>query len=427
MTNNSDPHFNLADALSEDIVAAPADTLVHDAGSDPDGRAGLVTSFDRITARAVAQSRRRRIAARLRGLLQAWPLPIGWTSAMAGVASICVVVIAGGLYVHQQEVDRQTADVVAMRATADRLAETPATAAPMAQKRASLDRMAERYEPLSGGSSMSSYVENRAAVADRASQPDQVAAAPPAQAPPPPAVAAAPPPAPPAAAGVADEPRRVPTVTVRDDAEAGANALPPRVLSSDMLDNALRDSQIALAIERQGNAAGSRTRSAPAPAAESAYAPSLGLGPASQARSATTYRARRNAGQKDDVAPSFAWPLRGRVLAAFGASVGGLPNNGIDVAAPVGTDIRAAEGGVVAYAGGLDSFGNMILLRHPDGYLTVYAHAQSLTVKPGDTVRRGQVIAKSGQSGAASAPQLHFEIRKGATAVNPVQYLPPPG
>ena len=129
-----------------------------------------------------------------------------------------------------------------------------------------------------------------------------------------------------------------------------------------------------------------------------------------------------------DVPPAFAWPLRGRVIAAFGASVGGVPNNGIDLAVAAGTDVRAADDGVVLYAGNeIKALGNLLLLRHRDGFITAYAHTQSITVKPGDTVRRGQVIAKSGQTGTVTKPQLHFEIRKDSTPVDPAQYLPPPG
>jgi murein DD-endopeptidase MepM/ murein hydrolase activator NlpD len=415
MTSNSDPRFNLADALSEDIVAASADTLVHDAESDPGGRAGLVTSFDRIAARAVAQSRRRRIAARLRGMLQAVPAPIGWTSAVAAVAGVFAVGVVGGLHF------QQTNQVAPVQQQAARV--SPPILA---------DRLASKYAPDLDNRPLA-YTQNPAARVDQpAASPSSPAVAsmqpsPPAVAAAPPVVAAAPPPAPSAAAGVADAPRPVPTVKIQAETEAGANALPPRVLASDMIENALRDYQIALAIERQANAAESLARAAPAPAPPaSSYAPAT-LGPAAPARSAKRDAVRQDDARQGDLAPSFTWPLRGRVLAAFGVSVGGVPNNGIDVAAPVGTDIRAAEGGFVAYAGALDGFGNMILLRHPDGYLTVYAHAQSMTVKPGDTVRRGQVIAKSGQTGAATAPQLHFEIRKGTTAVNPAQYLPPPG
>ena len=129
-----------------------------------------------------------------------------------------------------------------------------------------------------------------------------------------------------------------------------------------------------------------------------------------------------------DAPPGFVWPLRGRVIAGFGSPVGGAPNQGIDLAVPAGTDIHAAEDGVVIYAGDeIRSFGNLLLLRHRDGFLTAYAHAQSFAVKPGDTVRRGQVIATSGQSGGVTRPQLHFEIRKDHAPVDPAQYLPPPG
>jgi murein DD-endopeptidase MepM/ murein hydrolase activator NlpD len=133
-------------------------------------------------------------------------------------------------------------------------------------------------------------------------------------------------------------------------------------------------------------------------------------------------------GSLADAPHGFQWPLRGRVIAGFGASVGGAANKGIDLAVAAGTDIRAAEDGVVLYAGNeIKDFGNLLLLRHRDGFLTAYAHAQSFAVKPGDSVRRGQVIAKSGQTGAVTSPQLHFEIRKDDAPVDPAQYLPPPG
>jgi len=124
-------------------------------------------------------------------------------------------------------------------------------------------------------------------------------------------------------------------------------------------------------------------------------------------------------------APSFRWPVRGRVITAFGAKTDGQQNDGINLAVPAGTAVRAAEDGVVAYAGNeLKGYGNLILVRHTDGFVTAYAHASELMVKRGDRVRRGQVIAKSGQTGNVSVPQLHFEIRKGSTPVDPMQHLP---
>jgi murein DD-endopeptidase MepM/ murein hydrolase activator NlpD len=122
--------------------------------------------------------------------------------------------------------------------------------------------------------------------------------------------------------------------------------------------------------------------------------------------------------------PSFRWPARGRVIAGFGPSPNGLQNDGINVAVPEGTPIKAADDGVVAYAGNeLKGYGNLVLVRHSNGFVTAYAHASEILVKRGDTVKRGEVIAKSGQTGNVTSPQLHFEIRKGSTPVDPAQYL----
>ncbi len=124
-------------------------------------------------------------------------------------------------------------------------------------------------------------------------------------------------------------------------------------------------------------------------------------------------------------APSFRWPARGRVISGAGAMTNGQQNDGINLALPEGTPVHAAEDGVVAYAGSeLKGYGNLVLIRHSNGFVTAYAHASEIMVKRGDQVRRGQVIAKSGQTGNVSSPQLHFEIRKGSTPVDPMQYLP---
>jgi murein DD-endopeptidase MepM/ murein hydrolase activator NlpD len=122
--------------------------------------------------------------------------------------------------------------------------------------------------------------------------------------------------------------------------------------------------------------------------------------------------------------PTFRWPVRGRIITAYGAKTNGKQNDGINVAVPEGTPVKAAEDGVVAYAGNeLKGYGNLILVRHSNGYVTAYAHASELMVKRGDTIKRGQVIAKSGQSGEVGSPQLHFEIRKGSSPVDPLQFL----
>jgi murein DD-endopeptidase MepM/ murein hydrolase activator NlpD len=122
--------------------------------------------------------------------------------------------------------------------------------------------------------------------------------------------------------------------------------------------------------------------------------------------------------------PTFRWPVRGKVITSYGAKTNGKANDGINVAVPEGTPIKAAEDGVVAYSGNeLKGYGNLVLVRHANGYVTAYAHASELLVKRGDTIKRGQVIAKSGQSGEVASPQLHFEIRKGSTPVDPLQFL----
>jgi len=120
------------------------------------------------------------------------------------------------------------------------------------------------------------------------------------------------------------------------------------------------------------------------------------------------------------VAPEFRWPARGRIIEGFKA--GG--NDGINIAVPEGTSVRASESGVVAYAGDeLKGYGNLVLIRHPNGFVTAYANNGELDVKRGDTVKRGQIIAKSGQTGNVNSPQLHFELRKGSTPVDPTNYL----
>lgn len=122
--------------------------------------------------------------------------------------------------------------------------------------------------------------------------------------------------------------------------------------------------------------------------------------------------------------PTFRWPVRGKVITSYGAKTNGKANDGINVAVPEGTPVKAAEDGVVAYSGNeLKGYGNLVLVRHSNGYVTAYAHASELLVKRGDPIKRGQVIAKSGQSGEVASPQLHFEIRKGSSPVDPLQFL----
>ena len=123
-------------------------------------------------------------------------------------------------------------------------------------------------------------------------------------------------------------------------------------------------------------------------------------------------------------ASKFLWPVRGKVIARYGPREGGLHNDGINIAAPRGSTVRAAENGVVAYAGNeLRGYGKLVLIRHQGGWITAYAHNDTLLVNRGDTVRRGQAIGKVGSSGNVGQPQTHFEIRRGTKVVDPLKYL----
>ena len=123
-------------------------------------------------------------------------------------------------------------------------------------------------------------------------------------------------------------------------------------------------------------------------------------------------------------ADAFRWPARGRLISKFGDRSAKGTNDGIDISVPVGTPIKASENGTVIYSGSeLEDFGKLILLSHEGGWVTAYAHASATLVRRGDRVRRGQVIAKSGRTGNATVPKLHFEIRKNSNPVNPLRHL----
>lgn len=125
-------------------------------------------------------------------------------------------------------------------------------------------------------------------------------------------------------------------------------------------------------------------------------------------------------------ARGFVWPVAGQVTSRFGPKDGGLHNDGINIAAKHGAPVRAAASGTVAYAGNeLKGYGNLVLVRHAGGWMTAYAHNGELLVKRGDAVKQGQTIARAGATGSVREPQLHFEIRRGSQAVDPLAHLPP--
>ena len=120
----------------------------------------------------------------------------------------------------------------------------------------------------------------------------------------------------------------------------------------------------------------------------------------------------------------FSWPVRGKILSNYGAKSSGLFNDGINIGATRGTAVKAPENGVVAYAGNeVKGMGNLIIIQHEDGWMTVYAHMDSMVVRRGARVSVGQQIGTVGKTGKVDSPQLHFEIRKGTKAYNPTQYL----
>jgi murein DD-endopeptidase MepM/ murein hydrolase activator NlpD len=129
-------------------------------------------------------------------------------------------------------------------------------------------------------------------------------------------------------------------------------------------------------------------------------------------------------GVESSTTGNFRWPVRGRVISGFGVKANGARNDGINIEVPEGTPIKASEGGTVIYAGSeLKGYGNLVLVKHPNGMVSAYAHASELLVKRDDVVMRGQTLGKVGATGNVERPQLHFEIRQGNKPVDPIPYL----
>jgi murein DD-endopeptidase MepM/ murein hydrolase activator NlpD len=125
--------------------------------------------------------------------------------------------------------------------------------------------------------------------------------------------------------------------------------------------------------------------------------------------------------------PRLAWPIKGKILASYGAAAGGQKNDGIDIQADPGAPVKAADGGTVVYVGSeVAHLGNLVLVQHPGGYITAYGNNEAVLVKKGEEVKKGETIAKAGSSGGASSPRLHFEVRRGGSrTIDPTTVLPP--
>jgi len=207
-------------------------------------------------------------------------------------------------------------------------------------------------------------------------------------------------------------PESIPTISSGAEVASGADV---RVMPPDS-----RPSRIARPADTSSlNSAGARPKQKPVLEQHAAAPPASKLPPPKPAEPPAAVDP-----IKPEAAPRFRWPVRGQVIAGFGATADGQRNDGIDIAVPENTPIKAAEDGVVIYSGNqLKAFGNLVLVRHNNNYVTAYAHAKELRVKQGDQIKAGEIIATSGQTGNAGAPELHFEIRQGSTPVDPMRLL----
>ena len=120
----------------------------------------------------------------------------------------------------------------------------------------------------------------------------------------------------------------------------------------------------------------------------------------------------------------FIWPIRGRVVSSYGPKDKGLHNDGVNIAAPRGTAVAAAQTGTVVYVGNaLEGFGNLVIIRHDNGWVTAYAHLDRVSVSRGQRISKGHALGAVGSTGRVDTPQLHFEIRRGSEAINPLNHL----
>jgi murein DD-endopeptidase MepM/ murein hydrolase activator NlpD len=162
------------------------------------------------------------------------------------------------------------------------------------------------------------------------------------------------------------------------------------------------------------------------PPAEPATAPEPSSRPVPEERSPERQEAAPAPASSARAARSdkFLKPVDGRIVSGFGPKSGGLRNDGINISAARGTPVRAAQDGTVAYAGNeLPGFGNLVLVKHPNGWISAYGHNEEILVSKGQAVRRGQPIAKVGSSGNVVQPQLHFELRNGSRAIDPMPHI----
>lgn len=204
---------------------------------------------------------------------------------------------------------------------------------------------------------------------------------------------------------------RLPTPTTREDYQARTEPAVARAPAPAV-------EREVLAAPRTANPAPVTSEPLPSPAATPQAKPEVQQASASTAAALPTDIPARSGNGK------FMWPVEGQVISTYGSKADGLHNDGINIKAPKGTPVRAAENGVVVYAGNeLEGYGNLVLIRHADRWMTAYAHMDKFLVKKGETVKRGQSIGTVGSSGQVDTSQLHFEVRRGTEAKDPKLYL----
>lgn len=386
MKNEVDPEavrrpqslHRLAEALSEDVLNTPSEMLLAEVAEDHGDRRVDAKAFDRMLGRAARRSARQGVEDWARGLVAMMRGGRAWKPLLASIGVILIVTVAGDLHVRMQDGGQ-------LQKVAD-APERPSRMGGPSDARS--DRLARE------GQSERLRNSSAAALRSRAQSPGPASGAPPAD-----------------AASTSVNPSGMRTATVRPDlagrgAAVAAASLPPQ---------APQTTQRSVVVAQQPLAKAAQ----PGPASATGYANPVPEQP--QVNGSASL-----AGTAGVAFPSFSWPVHGRVIARFGPIPGSLRNDGINVAVPDGTDILAAEDGLVVYAGDdAKGYGNLVLLRHSDGFVTAYAHARQLLVNLGDEVHRGQVIAKSGQTGRVTEPQVHFEIRKGTIPLDPLDFLPP--
>jgi murein DD-endopeptidase MepM/ murein hydrolase activator NlpD len=165
--------------------------------------------------------------------------------------------------------------------------------------------------------------------------------------------------------------------------------------------------------------------SSPMPAGED-VAPAVRTAPAAPAPAAAPEPSAAGNATPSRGTGAFLWPVHGNVLANYGLRSDGTHNDGINISAPRGTAVQAADAGVVVYTGNeLRGYGNLILVKHAGGWISAYAHCDQILVKRGEKVSRGQLIARVGSTGNVGDPQLHFELRRGNRPVDPREFMAP--